>query len=200
MKPRYWQDSDIRIVADRVFVAHFTRYQFVCDHIRDVHLPRILDAGCGTGYGSWMMHCAGSQVLGLDKNSKVIDWAANMFAGPIFAVANLERHDPLLGLFDIVVGFEFLEHLERPSHTLGLLYSYLKPSGGCFLSIPLNHPDAKFHKHQFSMNDALQLVASQPWRGVDCWWQTKDNPFIQSTGGNTDADTLIAFCRKETAQ
>lgn len=201
MQPRYWMDDDIRIVADRVFVAHFVRYQFACDHIGAACFPTVLDAGCGTGYGSWMMHCAGFQVLGVDKNRQVVDWATSMFAGPTFAVANLEEHDPQLGPFDLIVGFEFLEHLEHPGRVLVWLQSYLKPGGGCFLSIPIDHPDTKFHKHQFNTDDALKLVTSCPWGQIDFWRQTKGNPFIQSVGNSTEMDTLVAFCRKaETAR
>ena len=57
---------------------------------------RILDAGCGTGYGSkFLSHNAGS-VVGIDASVDAIDYAARQYAGATtrFLVGPLRRLCP----------------------------------------------------------------------------------------------------------
>lgn len=72
--------------------------------------PIILDAGCGTGYFSGVMHAAGYQVTGVDASSSAIQIARETRPGPHYAVGTLA--EPIaMTLFDCAVSIDVLFHI-----------------------------------------------------------------------------------------
>lgn len=78
---------------------------------------RILDAACGTGYGSFLLHKVSQQVVGVDKDQDAIDWAKRNFAGPTFVQGDIED-SPWEGEFETVVSLETIEHIKEPDKAL----------------------------------------------------------------------------------
>ena len=97
---------------------------------------RVLDVGCGTGSVSRLIIDArGCTVLGLEPDA---DRAAAASANGIEIVgAQLtEELIPELGLFDVVLFADVLEHLVDPFGTLRLAQRFLNDGGAVVASLP----------------------------------------------------------------
>ena len=101
---------------------------------------RVLDAGCGSGYGAAQL--AGLdpalQVVGIDLSEEALAYARPRYGGPNLHFAHgdclaLEFAD---GEFDLVMGFEVLEHLTEPAAFLQQARRVLRPSGHLLVSTP----------------------------------------------------------------
>src|SRR4051794_39585785 len=76
---------------------------------------RVLDAGCGTGYGSELLARAGAaEVIGVDLDADTVTAAEQAVPAATFATADIRELPAELGDFDLIVCFEVLEHLDDP--------------------------------------------------------------------------------------
>lgn len=71
---------------------------------------RVLDFSCGYGYGTNVLHSAGIDVVGVERDAAVIEQAIKKFPICKFMVAEAFAID--LTQFDIIVSMEVIEHLE----------------------------------------------------------------------------------------
>jgi len=143
---------DVQMFISPITVKHIERYRLAGNHISPK--SRVLDAACGSGYGSvFLNEC---DYTGLDLDGAVLQYAQQNYPGsfqqlPIQAAGSL-------GTFDAIISFETLEHLSDPLEGLSALLSALKPGGMLILSFPLNHPDDIYHKTVFTPNSVAGLL------------------------------------------
>lgn len=103
---------------------------------------RVLDAGCGTGYGTWYLarHGAAS-ALGIDISTEAIDEASRHFSSPgvSFAVGDIQLLRTRLGndsRFGAIVSFETIAHLQDPDKFLDATFKLLEDDGALVISTP----------------------------------------------------------------
>jgi 2-polyprenyl-3-methyl-5-hydroxy-6-metoxy-1,4-benzoquinol methylase len=153
------------------YEEHIQRYVFALEHCRG---KRVLDAGCGTGYGSHFLAANGAQsVLALDISDEALSEARQNYR-----LHNLryERMDvellgdtpELRGQFDVVVNFENLEHLPHPEKLVTGVASIL-PAGGTFITSTPNGAISDldengkllnaFHVKEFTKEEFESLVS-----------------------------------------
>ncbi len=63
------------------FHHHLARYQFALERLAGGE--RILDAGCGTGYGTALLAERGGYALGFDYSPLAIEYARAVYAGDL---------------------------------------------------------------------------------------------------------------------
>ena len=104
---------------------HVERYEFALRHVKGL----VGDIACGSGFGSKILAQKGEQVLGVDLDQDVINYATRSYNDSnihyICADAMQLTHEP----FDVIVSFETVEHVPRPKALLHHLASLLKPGG-----------------------------------------------------------------------
>lgn len=163
--------------------GHLERYFFAARHTEGI----VLDAACGCGYGSQILHESGSFVTGIDLEKDAIDYARQNYPGPEYILADVTTFK---GKYDWVVSFETIEHLKEPE----LALKRFRESRRLMVSTPnqLFYPfDAsKFigdrfpHVKHFSPSELENLLS-------DCGWhvyakfcqQTKISPVVEGIEG-----------------
>lgn len=140
---------------------HFARYAFAARLARG---KRVLDAGCGAGYGSAELASVADSVRGIDRAPEAIEYArAN------YPLANLEFDEGSCeslpypdASFDLVVAFEVIEHLENWRGLLEEARRVLAPGGQFLVSTPnrLYYTESRgadganpFHVHEFEFEE-----------------------------------------------
>ena len=117
-------------------LEHAQRYEFVASLIQG---KRVLDAACGTGYGSNLMVVKGGakSVLGIDVSEEALHFAAR-YAGPnvSFKKQDCMRLSDLNEKFEAVVSFETIEHLSEPEEFIRQVSEMLEPGGVFICSTP----------------------------------------------------------------
>src|SRR5205085_1595172 len=88
---------------------HVARYSFAA---RMAGGRRVLDAGCGSGYGSAELARHAREVVGIDVSQQAIDYALAHYPDPKirFETASCSRVPASAESFDLVVAFEIIEH------------------------------------------------------------------------------------------
>lgn len=142
--------------------AHILRYLIARDMLKYGNV--VMDVACGTGYGSLLFARHKCKVIGVDISPKAIQFAEKYnnhknirwVCDDVINVPKIVRQ-PL----DAIVCFETLEHLpDRHEEILTNFKLVLKPGCPAICSIPLDHPDDKWHKKVFSFKDRENLFAS----------------------------------------
>jgi SAM-dependent methyltransferase len=148
---------------------HLARYAFAA---RLAHGKRVLDAGCGAGYGSAELAGQAFSVTGADVAAEAVDFARANYPLPnlAFEQASCDRLPHRDGCFDLVVAFEVIEHLERWSEFLQEARRLLAPGGQLIVSTPnkLYYTESRgvqganpFHVHEFDFDEfrgALEAI------------------------------------------
>lgn len=130
---------------------HLARYRWAATLAAG---KRVLDAGCGTAYGTAILSSAGAdEVVGVDLAEGVLDSVrAEMPESVELRVADLARLDLEDDSFDLVVCFEVIEHFEEPQAILDQLVRVLAPGGVLLVSSPnrgVYPPGNPHHHHEF---------------------------------------------------
>lgn len=95
---------------------------------------RLLDVGCGPGYGSRYFMDNGYEVLGVEVSGAAASQAEA--AGVAVVTQDIEKAPLPEGLFDGVVALEVLEHVAQPLALLKAMAGRLAPDGALIISLP----------------------------------------------------------------
>jgi SAM-dependent methyltransferase len=140
---------------------HLARYAFAARLARG---KRVLDAGCGAGYGSAELAHAAQAVVGIDVSSDALTFARANYRLPnlTFEMASCAALPHRDASFDLVVGFEVIEHLENWREFLREVRRVLAPNGQFIVSTPnkLYYTESRgeqganpFHVHEFEFEE-----------------------------------------------
>jgi SAM-dependent methyltransferase len=134
---------------------HLSRYLWSANLAKG---KRVLDAGCGTAYGTALLAEAGAtSVLGVDLASSVLDSVRDGMPGTVeLRVADLTNLDLPEDSFDLVVCFEVIEHFKEPLVVLDHLARVLADDGLIVVSSPnrgIYPPGNPHHFHEFTSSE-----------------------------------------------
>ena len=119
-----------------LFVAHVSVYRFFAGFAAG---RRVLDAGCGLGYGSALLLEAGARdVLGIDIDPASIRYASRHFRRPglRFSKEDLEELCLDAESFDLIVSSNVLEHLHKPQRFFEVARQALGSTGELVIAVP----------------------------------------------------------------
>jgi len=171
----------------RGYANHIQRYQFASGYCsRGV----VLDAGCGSGYGSdYLASRGGFEVVAVDISEEALAEARSTYRRPNLRylradVERLEEAADLPGRFQAVVNLENLEHLQRPRDFLRGARALLGDDGVLVVSSPngeLTEFDERgaikneFHVREYSAEELLEMLRAE-FAEVDLFgqWRTPE--------------------------
>jgi hypothetical protein len=123
---------------------------------------RVLDAGCGVGWGTRLLVAAGApSVTGLDPNADAIDSARGRVPGAHFVQGNLAKLPWDAGSYDLVVCFGGLANIADQEQALDELVRVLAPDGLLLVSSPNSRAHAAgdpFHHSEFTPDELREAV------------------------------------------
>jgi len=160
----------------KILYQHLARYHFAASYCFE---KSILDAACGSGYGTELLGKLSSKILGVDNDEKTIEYAENYRTSKVkFEVCDLEKDFPQ-GEFDTIISFETIEHLKDPNLFLSNVAKHCKTF---IFSIPLNNK-SQFHLGVYNLIEAQELIGKY-FKNVT--WYKQSDIIIESLSEPTD--------------
>jgi len=138
--------SGMRFTGERVipempemrvtFIQSLAAYEYALTKAANA---RVIDAGCGEGYGSALLADRAAFVLGLDQSAEAAAWAAGKYGTSDrlgFAAADVTALPVADATVDLVCCFQVIEHLPDPAAFLAEVRRALAPGGVLVLTTP----------------------------------------------------------------
>jgi SAM-dependent methyltransferase len=157
-----------RVVPGEVDVdlwnEHLARYHFAARLARS---KRVLDAGCGTGYGSALLAQDALVVFGVDLDAQAAAYAHAGYSQPnlFFSRGSCAALPIASASLDLIVAFEVIEHIAEWREFLAEARRVLQPSGQFVVSTPNKNYYATsrgvsganpYHVHEFTCEEFLE--------------------------------------------
>ncbi len=130
---------------------------------------RVIDVGCGEGYGPALLAGSAAEVLGVDIAPEVVRHARSSYPAPnlCFEVMDVNRLDLPGGSFDAAVSFQVVEHLADESGYFAEVARVLAPNGVALLTTPnrltispgCDRPINPFHLREYTPEEFKGALA-----------------------------------------
>lgn len=121
-----------------IYLMHVATYKYSLNYVTG---KKVLDYGCGSGYGTALISSACSQVVGVDVSSEAVAHAKSHFFAPNLSYLQIERAEsaslPFPDVsFDVVLSFQVIEHVEDVKAYLREIKRVLVPGGYALIATP----------------------------------------------------------------
>jgi SAM-dependent methyltransferase len=149
--PGYFPEAVVR--------EHVARYRWAARWLRS---GRMLDIGCGPGYGRTFFSPNGIQIVGLDLSLSALKFGMGEYGGN-FVCGNAQALPFPSGVFDGATCFEAIEHVPDAAQLLREVQRVLKKGAALVLSTPnrLRTSGANpYHLHEFTLEELVTAVQS----------------------------------------
>jgi ubiquinone/menaquinone biosynthesis C-methylase UbiE len=154
-------------VNDDLWAEHLSRYAFAARHAAGAG---ILDIGCGTGYGTSELAQCGLSAVGIDIAPEAVAYARAHYSQPNlrYVAASATALPFADSTFDLVTGFEVIEHLSEWRGLLAEARRVLRPEGVFLVSTPnkVYYAESRgaegpnpFHTHEFEFAEFQAALA-----------------------------------------
>ena len=143
---------------DTLFSVDLARHE-AAYKIAEARLPagRVLDLGCGSGYGAAALAARHEPLVGLDR---IRPDAANR-RGAAFVRADLHGIPLRAESFELIVSFQVIEHLDDPAAYLEAIAGLLAPGGNALITTPnirMSDGVNPYHVHEYSAEELSETL------------------------------------------
>jgi 2-polyprenyl-3-methyl-5-hydroxy-6-metoxy-1,4-benzoquinol methylase len=143
-------------------LLHIASYQFGLQYVSG---KKVLDYGCGSGYGTHILSKTAQSVVGVDVSNETVLYAKENFASDNLIFKNInELTDEK---FDVIISFQVIEHVQNGKTFLKKLKGMLNSGGILLLTTPDKHnrlfnyiqkPWNKYHLKEYSEKNMENLI------------------------------------------
>lgn len=145
---------------------HFERYNFAIKQLKPDFV--VLDAACGTGYGSEILARSVKKVVGLEISDHALDWGRKHHQRENVELRKADLNKKLDfpdNYFDAIVSFETLEHVANQDSMLSEFKRILKSGGLLIISSPDREiitekggANNEFHINELSKKEFIGII------------------------------------------
>lgn len=150
-----------------IYLMHIATYRFAEPHARG---KRVLDFGCGSGYGAHLIAETAASVIGVDVADDAVAYARSHFVRDNLSYQRVSADGNLPfaeGSFDTVLSFQVLEHIREPARYLASIRRVLATNGKLVLAtpdrstrlLPLQRPWNRWHVREYSATELEHLLS-----------------------------------------
>ncbi|RKS97780.1 class I SAM-dependent methyltransferase [Chryseobacterium defluvii] len=145
-----------------IHLMHIATYEYAKSFVKN---KKVLDFGCGSGYGTKMLSEHAESVTGVDISKEAVDFAKENYTS-----SNLKfKTIPEISneTFDIITSFQVIEHVPNDNRYVDDLKKLLNPGGYLLISTPdktnrlFNHiqqPWNIFHLKEYTAGNLKHLL------------------------------------------
>ena len=178
---------------------HVSRYEFAKKFALD---KVVLDAACGTGYGSALMADVALKVSGIDISQPTVAWAQKVYGNDrtTFHAGCVEFTPFEQNTFDLVTSFETLEHTLSPLTALWEFVRVMKSDGMGIFSVPNGWGLTPNHFVDFNQ-ELLEQVLAECFDHVELYYNNSGGRMSRTAGigpletlDDGKAECIIAKC------
>lgn len=177
-----------------IYLFHQATYDFAETYVRD---RRVLDFGCGSGYGSAQMAACAHSLLGVDIASDAIAHARQHYPrnNLRFECISADTVLPFAdSSFDTILSFQVFEHVRHPARYLAEIRRLLTADGTLVLATPdrstrlfrFQKPWNRWHLKEYSERELKDILG----RNFD------DVQMFRMSGRRELIDTELRRCAK----
>jgi 2-polyprenyl-3-methyl-5-hydroxy-6-metoxy-1,4-benzoquinol methylase len=144
---------------EAVVQEHLARYRWAARWLRS---GRVLDVGCGLGYGRTVFSANGMQMVGLDLSMSALRAGLEKYGGA-FVCGNAQELPFSSEAFDGATCFEAIEHVPDAPLLLREIHRVLRKEGLLVLSTPNRLRTAgtnPYHLREFTLEELTSAVES----------------------------------------
>lgn len=171
------KDTSERMVAEfyqadpqryLIYLYHLATYKFAS---RSVIGKKVLDFGCGSGYGTAFIADECSSIIGIDIARDAIEYASTHYSKPNLSFLVVDRIEAASLPFDdqsfeTVLSFQVIEHINGVNKYLSEINRVLVPGGVLILAtpdrsqrlLPLQKPWNFWHVQEYSARSLDKLI------------------------------------------
>lgn len=148
--------------------AHVARYEYACGLMQATDV--VLDAACGSGYGTEMLARHAARLVGLELSEDALEYARvhHQQSNLEFHRADLNQPIPWPDShFDAIVSLETLEHLTNQNGLIAEFHRLLKTGGHLIISSPDHGVTSRagipnpFHVAELSKAEFVAMLSSR---------------------------------------
>jgi 2-polyprenyl-3-methyl-5-hydroxy-6-metoxy-1,4-benzoquinol methylase len=185
-----------------IYQCHLATYQFAIPYVKN---KKILEFGCGTGYGSNFLSNYCLDIKAVDISESAIEYAKNKYQNKNLSYNKIDdiEQEPLGfedGTFDVVISFQVIEHIKNDKNYLSELSRVLKKGGVLILAtpdkkyrlFPFQKPWNQFHIREYSML-ALKDIVSKYFENYDGYHMSARADLIDMEIKRTKKLRMLSF-------
>lgn len=142
-----------------IFQRHLVAYR----HARQYTQGNALEVGCGEGYGLAYLAPLAQEYTAIDKYSANIEAYTKDMSNIYFVPMSVPPIGFADSLFDVVVTFQVIEHIEDDKNFVKEIYRVLKPGGKLVLTTPNRYMSLTrnpWHVREYTTAELHKLLAS----------------------------------------
>jgi SAM-dependent methyltransferase len=145
------------------FRRHEIAYRYALPHVTG---RRVLEVGCGEGYGTALLASAAAAVIGVDYDALTTAHAAVTYPRARFVRGNLAALPVPTASVDVVATLQVIEHVWNHPEFVRQCRRVLRPGGLLLVTTPnrltfspgLDQPVNPFHTKEFSAAELVELL------------------------------------------